>query len=295
LIRKIPLNPLASVCIPTYNASRFIKETIKSVLDSSYSNLELIVNDDCSEDNTEKLVDEFDDKRIKFFRNRTNLGPGRNWNRALEKSSGEFIGLLNHDDLYGPFWLNFAVHVLRKHPYVGWVATAFRVIDAEGSSLGVVSRFPESREYSIRETFLFAGRLEGLGPAFLARREILEELEFYDEDAGAAADTDLVLRLAPKYPMYYSSYPHAAWRSHTENLTKTRRPYDQIAVRMMMLNKLFKGNSLPKALQQFKLQLYIMFYRNTLAAMDAMLKNQEMETFYDLVELLSARENEFQL
>ena len=55
------MNPLVSVCIPTYNASGFIKETIKSVLDSSYSNLELIVNDDCSVDDTKKLVEEFDD------------------------------------------------------------------------------------------------------------------------------------------------------------------------------------------------------------------------------------------
>jgi glycosyltransferase involved in cell wall biosynthesis len=277
---------LVSVCIPSYNASRYIGATIKSVLDSTHSNLEVIVNDDASTDNTREIVASFGDERIRFFQNESNLGVPRNWNRALKRAAGEFVGLLNHDDLYGPFWLTFAAHVLEKHPHVGWVVTKFRIINDKGETLGVESRFPATGEYGQREAFLCVAKLDGLGPGYIARREILEEAGYYDEDAGPSADNDLFLRLASRYPLYYSNNPHTAWRWHADNLTHRWGIVQQTADSLRTLNKIFSDDGLPEELRKLKKTCYAYYYHKVLAWARKLLNEGELETVQQLIHLL---------
>lgn len=279
-------NAKVSVCIPTYNAARFIRDTIKSVLDSTYSNVEVIVSDDASTDNTRAIVEKIDDSRIRFFPHDNNVGPVKNWNRAIRKASGDYAGLLNHDDLYGPFWLSFAVHTLNKHPHVGWVATANRIIDDKNQTIRVVSRFEETREYSCSEAVLCISKLDGLGPGFIARREILEAIGYYDENAGPGADNDLFLRLALKYPLYYSSYPHAAWRYHADNLTHQWGIINQVRESLRMLDKVFSDPELPGELRQHKKACYAYNYRKTLLWAIRLLNKGDLETTCQIIELL---------
>ncbi|HUL32094.1 MAG TPA: glycosyltransferase family 2 protein, partial [Thermodesulfobacteriota bacterium] len=107
--KSLSMTKKVSVCIPSYNGARFIGATIKSVLDSVYQDFEIIISDDASTDSTFKVIESFHDGRISVYRNERNLGVVRNWNQALTKATGDYVGLLNHDDLYGPFWLTFAV------------------------------------------------------------------------------------------------------------------------------------------------------------------------------------------
>lgn len=278
--------PRVSVCIPSYNAARTIGETIKSVLDSMYSGLEIIVNDDASTDNTREIVEAFRDERVHFFGNESNLGPVKNWNRALKRASGEFVGLLNHDDLYGPFWLTRAVHVLDKYPHIGWVASAHLIINGEGRTLRVLSRFPETREYSRSEAFLRVARLDGLGPGHIVRREILEQVGYYDEEAGPSADSDLFLRLASRYLLYYSTYPHTAWRRHADNLTHRWGIVEQIADGLKILNKAFSDDALPEELRQCKRSCYTYYYQKVLDRARELLQRGDLETVQHLIRLL---------
>jgi glycosyltransferase involved in cell wall biosynthesis len=242
-----------SVCIPSYNGARFIGETIKSVLGSVYQNVEIIINDDASTDSNLSVIESFHDGRIRVYRNEQNLGPVRNWNRALAKATGEYVSLLNHDDLYGPFWLTFAVHHLEKNPHIGWVATAHHIIDADGRSLGVISRFPATGEIPRTEAFLEVAKLNGLGPGFVARRELLEESGYYDVDAGPSADNDLSLGLAARHSLYYSAtYPHTSWRLHAEKWTHRWSLTEQIVEGRRMLDKIFSDPCLPQELHQYK-------------------------------------------
>lgn len=88
-----------SICMPTYNGADTIAAAIKSILVQSYQNLEIIVNDDESKDDTEKVVKSFQDKRIKFFKNRKNLGYGDNLNTFKSKITGDIMILLAQDDI----------------------------------------------------------------------------------------------------------------------------------------------------------------------------------------------------
>ncbi len=256
-----------SVCIPSYNGAHFIGETIKSVLNSAYQNFEIIINDDASIDSTLSLIESFHDGRVRVYRNEQNLGPVRNWNQAVTKATGDYVSLLNHDDLYGPFWLTFAVHHLEKNPHVGWVATSFHNIDAAGRALFTVSRFPATGEVPRTEAFLEIATLDGLGPGFVARREILEELGYYDVDAGPQADNDLFLRLAAKHSLYYSAtYPHTSWRLHANNLTHRWSQTEQSRQGMRTLDKVFSDPCLPQELRQYKTICFDNFLRKVKAS-----------------------------
>jgi glycosyltransferase involved in cell wall biosynthesis len=90
-----------SVCIPTYNGARVIGETLRSILSQSFKNYEIIVVDDQSKDNTENVIKGFKDKRIKFFKNKINLGYSKNLEECRKKASGDILYLMGQDDILG--------------------------------------------------------------------------------------------------------------------------------------------------------------------------------------------------
>lgn len=98
------VQPLISICIPAYNRADLIEETINSALSQTYTNIEVIVNDNCSTDNTWSLLEKISrrDSRVKIFSNDENLGAVKNWKKAMEKATGEYALILWSDDLIKP-------------------------------------------------------------------------------------------------------------------------------------------------------------------------------------------------
>jgi glycosyltransferase involved in cell wall biosynthesis len=88
-------NILVSICIPAYNGGHLISRAIESCLNQTYTNLEIVIVDDCSSDNTVEIIKNFQskDQRIKFFRNESNLGLALNFFETFKKSSGEYTTL----------------------------------------------------------------------------------------------------------------------------------------------------------------------------------------------------------
>jgi glycosyltransferase involved in cell wall biosynthesis len=89
-----------TIGIPTYNrANKTLPSTINSSLNQDYPNIEIIVSDNCSPDNTEAIVRSFNDERIKYIRQKTNVGPNNNYNACLNAAKGDYFLLLRDDDL----------------------------------------------------------------------------------------------------------------------------------------------------------------------------------------------------
>ncbi len=279
---------LVSVCIPSYNASAHIAETVRSVLNSTYPHFEIIVNDDASTDDTLGVVSTFNDRRITVFRNEENQGVPHNWNTALKRARGKYVSLLNHDDRYGPFWLTFAVHVLEKHPHIGWMTTAFHIMRADGRIVQTVTPLDHTGEHSASEVFRYACRLNGFGPGFIARREALESVGFYDEDAGPSADNELFIRLASRYPYYYSSYPHTAWVLHAGNLTHRWDFLAQTEDCLRILGKTFRDGCLPEELRQFERESYLYNYGKIVWHIQQRLALGDLETVRRVFRILGA-------
>jgi glycosyltransferase involved in cell wall biosynthesis len=251
------MNELVSVCIPTFNGGDILEKTIKSILISTYSNLEVIVSDDASVDNTKDIVNKMSDKRIIFIENRKRIRTPGNWNKALKKASGKYIGLINHDDEYGPFWINYVVNILEKNPHIGWVISAFRIIDENSMTLRTQLNLGDNQSFEIEDAFKKAITESGFGFGYIARREFIEEIGFYDINAGPYADYDLAIRMATKYPVYYSNNSHhLAWRIHKNNLTNKLTSYDRASYMLKVLDKTFKNKQLPEKLKNQKEYCY---------------------------------------
>jgi glycosyltransferase involved in cell wall biosynthesis len=93
-----PEMPLVSVVIPTYNRPAYLRQAIASVLQQTYSNFEIIVSDDCSEESPQAIVESFQDPRVRFRRNQENLGIGWNATLAFGEAKGRYVASLNDDD-----------------------------------------------------------------------------------------------------------------------------------------------------------------------------------------------------
>ena len=108
---------LVSIIMPSYNSAAFIKKTIQSVINQTYENWELIIVDDCSTDNTELVITEINDPRIKFFKNEKNSGAAVSRNKAIREASGKWIAFLDSDDLWLPQKLDKQISFMKKNGY----------------------------------------------------------------------------------------------------------------------------------------------------------------------------------
>ncbi|MUH01598.1 glycosyltransferase [Scytonema sp. UIC 10036] len=103
-----------SIIIPAYNTSRYIKRAIESALSQTEQNIEIIVVDDASTDNTVEVVNSFSDPRIKLLVNESNQGPSYSRNRAIKEAKGEWVALLDSDDWYAPKRLERLLQLAEK-------------------------------------------------------------------------------------------------------------------------------------------------------------------------------------
>ena len=101
------INPLVSIIIPTYNRPKYLKRAIGSTLNQTYENLEIIIIDDCSTQDISTVVNEFQDNRIKYFKNTTNQGSVFSRNRGLSICTGEYVNFLDDDDEILPQKIEF--------------------------------------------------------------------------------------------------------------------------------------------------------------------------------------------
>lgn len=122
------MNRLVSILIPVYNRENLIEETVRSAINQTYTNIEIIIVDNASEDNTWDILQKLasQDSRIKIFQNETNIGPVRNWKRCIDEASGEYGKILWSDDLMAPEFLEKTVPFLENED-VGFVFTGTEI------------------------------------------------------------------------------------------------------------------------------------------------------------------------
>ena len=130
------MSELVSIITPTYNAEKFITETLKSVQNQTYQNWEMILIDDASTDETVKIISDFakKDSRIKLFKLGKNSGNGFARNIALEKAVGKYVAYLDADDLWFPNKLEKQIEFLKENN-LHFTFSFYDCIDEEGNSL----------------------------------------------------------------------------------------------------------------------------------------------------------------
>jgi len=126
-----------TIAIPTYNRSKLLKTSLKSVLAQDYPDFQVLVLDNGSCDDTEAVVRSFTDSRIRYVRNEINIGSFRNWNRTIEINSNPYLSILSDDDILLPGFIRESVLALDNFPHAAFSAARTEFIDINGAPLYV--------------------------------------------------------------------------------------------------------------------------------------------------------------
>jgi len=211
------MRPRVSVAITTFNQAAYIGATIRSVLEQTYTNLEIVVVDDGSTDETPVVVAQFGD-RVRYIR-QANRGVAGARNRAVEAATGELIALLDGDDLWDPPKIARQVELFDRYPHLGLVAVDFRhfsdagvlgegdlremVFDAAATTPYVVGDF--HRQFIERN--LIATTSQVMIPA-----AVLRTVGHSRETLLVGSDYDLYLRIASTHQVAFINDVLTAWR-----------------------------------------------------------------------------------
>jgi len=203
-----PAEPLVSVCIPVYNCDRYIGQAIESVLSQTYPNLELVIINDDSTDQTLDVVRSYLDPRIRVVMNERRLGHQDNWNKALTEARGEFLKLLPADDLLYPDCLRRELEILAapENKGVALVCCSRDVIDSRGKVL--LKRSFKSKKarvngsQAIRASIRAGTNLIGEPGAVLLRSEDARQAGLFDARYFYVIDLDYWRRLLARGDLY---------------------------------------------------------------------------------------------
>lgn len=129
-------NGLVSIIMPSFNTASYIKESVQSVINQTYTNWELIIVDDCSTDNTDEILAQIEDNRIRYLKNERNSGAAVCRNKALREAKGQWIAFLDSDDLWMSQKLEKQIRFMEWNDYA-FSYTNYEEIDIEGNKTGV--------------------------------------------------------------------------------------------------------------------------------------------------------------
>jgi len=128
--------PLVTIGIPTYNrASSFLGQAIKSAVEQTYQNIEILISDNCSTDDTESLIKEFTDERIRYIKHPQNIGANNNFNFCVNNAKGDYFLLLHSDDLIDNDFIETCMNAVEYDSNIGVIFTGNRVIDENNITL----------------------------------------------------------------------------------------------------------------------------------------------------------------
>lgn len=135
------MSGLVSIIMPSYNTAAYIKRSIESVIAQTYTDWELIIVDDCSADNTDEVVSQFRDERIRYLKNEKNSGAALSRNRALREARGRWIAFLDSDDIWMPQKLEKQIAFMEENGYA-FSYTKYEEIDEESKPNGRIVSGP---------------------------------------------------------------------------------------------------------------------------------------------------------
>lgn len=231
----LPAQPLVSVIMPTYNRASLIGAAIESVLAQTYPHFELIVIDNFSDDDTERVVLAYAarDARVKYFKFANHGLVAASRNAGMRAAGGKYLAFLDSDDAWLPAKLARQVAFLESHPLVFLLYSRFH-ISKDGIITGVgPRRFALARGRAFKQLFLSDNvigsltvmmRREGLGAPYLFRAE---------PALYAVEDYDLWLRVARDHAIDYLDEPLAIHHRHDTNMTSSVRQFFVKNVRLM--------------------------------------------------------------
>jgi len=203
-----------SILMAVFNGQDYLAEAIESVLSQTVSEWELICIDDGSTDSTPAIVASYADvdDRVRLVRLPANRGQPFAMNAALRVASGEFVAVLDADDMATEDRLERSLDEFARSPRLGLLGSSMHVVDTHGQLVGK-SDAPAMEDEDVRQALYSSGNVLAHS-SVMARRELVERAGGYDTSLPTSQDYDLYLRLAPHCELKRVAPPLVLWRQH---------------------------------------------------------------------------------
>ncbi len=166
------MNPKVSVIMPIYNAEKYVKGTIECILTQTFEDFELILINDHPTDLTLDIVRSIKDDRIRIIDNDKNRGIAYSRNRGLKEAKGEYIALMDDDDLSPNYRFKFEVEYLDEHPEIAAIGGGFRIIDENNEFVSGVTPTLQNPNYVKAQLMFYCTMYNG---STMFRRNIVEK------------------------------------------------------------------------------------------------------------------------
>jgi glycosyltransferase involved in cell wall biosynthesis len=229
VINQVKLNnkkkKLVSVLIVTYNAQNFIQKTLKSCLNQTYSNFEILILDNNSSDDTVKIIKLIKDPRVKLFKSKQNIGPYNGLNFLLDKAKGKFIAIQDHDDLWFPLKLEKQIDFLNSHPTEIACGTKTYIF-YENKNILISDKKPTRLRYVNHVSLVFRNQGYRYNPDFLLTDEHFEKIILHGN--------------TKKIPCLQQNLTIHRIRGDRNNLSRTRYKFSYKNIKRYLLINGFK-------------------------------------------------------
>lgn len=224
------MNSKVSVIIPSYNHSKYITQTIASVTEQTYSNLEIIIIDDGSSDNSCDLIREISDSRILFIE-QENQGAHAAINRGLKVSSGDYVAILNSDDLFTNNRIEQCLKYAEQQGKNSLITSYIEVVDSDGKCLGIKESFKNMFPHEVlnpNETFLASNdpvknllmfNYVATTSNFFLHQSVIQKTGYF-YGLRYVHDWDYLLRIVQDNSVHIVSEPLLKYRVHSSNTIK---------------------------------------------------------------------------
>jgi glycosyltransferase involved in cell wall biosynthesis len=222
--------PLVSVIIPNYNHARYVSDAINSVLNQSYRNIEIIVVDDGSADNSREVIERFSEKVQYIYQENAGLSAARN--TGIQASRGVLIGVLDADDMYETAFVSTLVAALNSSSSADGIYCGYQFVDQENNLL------PQVESRSILSEDLYEAMLDGnffVPESVFLYRYVYDDIGLFDEALRACEDWDVWLRVTKKYRVIHA--PEILTRHRILAGSMSTDPLRMLTARLSVLKK----------------------------------------------------------
>lgn len=244
---KVDRKPAVSVIIPAYNGARYIAQAIESALSQTFTDLEIIVVDDGSIDDTHQVLQPYFDRIRYIYQDNQGVAAARN--RGIQEAKGEFIALLDQDDFFLPEKIAAQITLFRQHPSLGIVHTGWHIVNQQGETISDIKPWQTFPKLDLA-TWIVYGPV--LPSAMMFARQWLEMAGGFNSDFDSVDDSDLVIRLA-------ELGCEAAWlpqitvcyRQHDKNVS-IQKAVKQANLFIELKQRFFSKPDLPPPIRELK-------------------------------------------
>jgi glycosyltransferase involved in cell wall biosynthesis len=269
---------LVSVIIPSYNRAPLVAQAIKSALAQTLSDIEIIVVDDGSTDNTEEIVRRFRDKRLKYVYQK-NSGVSAARNTGIEASRGKYIAFLDSDDILMEKALEKGAQTLDKYINTVFSYGQAFLMDEKQRIFGLRKQkgknsYVAAGKYEIREALINGNHVPT--STILVRRAYLNNINQFDTSFNnGSEDFDFWVRLGISHQVAYIAEPLVIYRVHSNSICRTHRLAEIENNNSLIFNKIMNDSELRDFLSYERLQVYLHMY---LRLADYACGSREMQT-----------------